>query len=80
MTARATATSRASSAVSRCTGTRPRANCVLAHAKASGRAWQAKRTLQVRFVGGERADAGELEPKADAKVQYNGKAVVVKRK
>jgi len=41
---------------------------------------QAKRTIQVRFVDGPREDAGALEPKIDASVQYSGKPVSVKRK
>ncbi|MFC3550518.1 TIM-barrel domain-containing protein [Lysobacter cavernae] len=40
---------------------------------------QAQRTFHVRFVDGPRADAGALEPVADASVQYDGKALMVKR-
>lgn len=41
---------------------------------------QASREIRVRFVDGPRADAGALEPQADASVRYDGKALVVKRK
>ncbi|WP_369938916.1 TIM-barrel domain-containing protein [Xanthomonas medicagonis] len=41
---------------------------------------QAKRTINVRFVDGVRAETGALEPKADTTVQYSGKALSVARK
>jgi alpha-D-xyloside xylohydrolase len=37
----------------------------------------AKRTINVRFVDGPREDAGALEPKVDATVQYTGKPLTV---
>jgi alpha-D-xyloside xylohydrolase len=38
---------------------------------------QATRTIHVRWVDGPREDAGALEPKTDATVQYDGKALTV---
>ncbi|AEQ96299.1 alpha-xylosidase [Xanthomonas oryzae pv. oryzicola BLS256] len=38
---------------------------------------QAKRTINVRFVDGQRDDAGALQPKTDTSIQYEGKAVSV---
>ncbi|HBK47246.1 MAG TPA: alpha-xylosidase [Xanthomonadaceae bacterium] len=38
---------------------------------------QARRTINVRFVDGPREDAGALEPKVDASVQYTGKPLSV---
>lgn len=40
---------------------------------------QATRTIHVRWVSGPREDVGVLEPAADATVQYDGKAVAVRR-
>jgi alpha-D-xyloside xylohydrolase len=40
---------------------------------------QATRTLHVRWVDGPRNDAGALEPTTDATVQYDGKAVTVRK-
>ena len=40
---------------------------------------QATRTIHVRWVSGPRADAGALEPATDATVQYDGKAVTVRK-
>jgi alpha-D-xyloside xylohydrolase len=40
---------------------------------------QERRTIRVRFVSGPRADAGALEPAADATVDYDGKAITVRR-
>ena len=40
---------------------------------------QSRREFRVRWVDGARADAGALEPAADATVQYDGRALVVKR-
>ena len=40
---------------------------------------QATRTIRVRWVNGPRADAGALEPATDATVQYDGKAVTVRK-
>ncbi|MCI4566360.1 TIM-barrel domain-containing protein [Lysobacter sp. CFH 32150] len=39
---------------------------------------QATRTIHVRWVSGPRDDAGALEPKTDATVQYDGKPITVK--
>ena len=39
-----------------------------------------KRELRVRWIDGPRADAGTLEPQADTTVQYDGKALVVKKR
>lgn len=39
---------------------------------------QATRTIHVRWVDGPRNDAGTLEPKTDATVQYDGKPITVK--
>ncbi|MFT3754635.1 MAG: glycoside hydrolase family 31 protein [Pseudoxanthomonas sp.] len=40
----------------------------------------AKRQIRVRFIDGPRADAGAVEPATDASVQYDGRALVVKKK
>jgi alpha-D-xyloside xylohydrolase len=40
---------------------------------------QATRTVHVRWVSGPREDAGSLEPATDATVQYDGKAITVRR-
>ncbi len=40
---------------------------------------QATRTIHVRWVDGPRNDAGALEPATDATVQYDGKAVTVRK-
>jgi len=40
---------------------------------------QATRTIHVRWVDGPRNDAGGLEPATDATVQYDGKAVAVRK-
>ncbi|MFT4257694.1 MAG: glycoside hydrolase family 31 protein [Pseudoxanthomonas sp.] len=40
----------------------------------------AKRQIRVRFIDGPRADAGAVEPETDASVQYDGRALVVKKK
>ncbi|MFT4179623.1 MAG: glycoside hydrolase family 31 protein [Thermomonas sp.] len=39
-----------------------------------------KRQIRVRWIDGPRADAGTLEPQADASVEYDGRALVVKKK
>ncbi len=41
---------------------------------------QASREVRVRFIDGPRADAGAVEPKADASVRYDGKALLVKKR
>lgn len=38
-----------------------------------------QREIRVRWVSGPRGDNGEIEPKADVSVQYDGRAQVVKR-
>ena len=40
----------------------------------------ASREIRVRFIDGPREDAGAVEPKADASVRYDGKALVVKKR
>ncbi|MGH8026929.1 MAG: TIM-barrel domain-containing protein [Pseudoxanthomonas sp.] len=40
---------------------------------------QAKREIRVRWISGPRGDAGALEPATDATVQYDGKALAVRR-
>ena len=40
----------------------------------------ASRELRVRFIDGPRADAGAVEPKADASLRYDGKSIVVKKR
>ena len=41
---------------------------------------QAGREIRVRWIDGPRADAGAVEPGADASVRYDGKALVVKKR